>query len=114
MLLMHVSCLASENFCAVYARLSRERGIGRVTAGTKASLKAPLMFDPGDRWEYGISIDWCGQVVEGVRKQRLGDVLRERVFEPIGMADTGFAMSASMRERRAVIHKRDADGGLKI
>ena len=112
MLMLHVSGLAYENFNPVYARLARERGIGRVTAGTKASLMAPLMFDPGDRWEYGIGVDWCGQVVEGVRKRRLGDVLRERVFEPIGMADTGFAMNASMRERRAVVHKRDADGGL--
>ena len=112
MLMLHVSGLAYENFNPIYARLARERGIARVTAGTKASLMAPLMFDPGDRWEYGIGIDWCGPVVEGVRMQRLGDVLRERVFEPIGMADTGFAMNASMRERRAVMHKRDADGGL--
>ena len=112
MLMLHVSGLAYENFNPVYSRLARERGIGRITVGTKASLLAPLMFDPGDRWEYGIGVDWCGQVVEGVRKRRLGDVLRERVFEPIGMADTGFAMNASMRERRAVIHERDADGGL--
>jgi methyl acetate hydrolase len=112
MLLLHVSGLAYENFNPVYARLARERGIGRVTAGTKASLMAPLLFDPGDRWQYGIGIDWCGQVVEGVRKRRLGEVLRERVFEPIGMVDTRFAMNASMRERRAVVHKRDADGGL--
>jgi methyl acetate hydrolase len=50
-----------------FARLARERGVGRATAGTRASLMAPLMFDPGEGWEYGIGIDLCGQVIEVVR-----------------------------------------------
>ena len=40
---------------------------------TRASLNAPLLFDPGQRWEYGINIDWVGQIVERASGMRLGD-----------------------------------------
>ena len=113
MLLLHVSGLGYENFNPAYARLARERRIERSGTGTRASLMAPLLFDPGDQWQYGIGVDWCGQVIEGVRKRRLGDVLRERVFEPLDMADTGFALTPAMRERRAFMHSRETDGALK-
>ena len=64
---------------------------------TRAGLNAPLLFDPGERWEYGINMDWCGQVVEGIRGKRLGEVMRERIFDPLGMTDAGFTISAAMR-----------------
>ena len=40
----------------------------------------PLLFDPGDKWEYGSNIDWCGQIVESIRGKRLGEVMKERIF----------------------------------
>src|SRR5271167_4285243 len=76
------------------------------------SLMTPLLFDPGERWEYGTNIDWCGLIVEQIRGKRLGEVLQERVFAPLGMTDTGFALSPSMGARLAGIHARDADGSL--
>ena len=48
------------------------------------------MFDPGDRWEYGINIDWAGRAVEKVSGQSLEVYFREHIFEPLGMTDTGF------------------------
>jgi CubicO group peptidase (beta-lactamase class C family) len=50
----------------------------------------PLLFDPGERWEYGSNIDWCGQVIEAVAGKRLGEVFQSRIFEPLGMRDTAF------------------------
>jgi methyl acetate hydrolase len=72
----------------------------------------PLLFDPGERWEYGSNIDWCGQIVERVRGQRLGEALRERLLEPLGMNDTAFTMTPAMRRRLTRIHQRDPAGGL--
>ena len=72
----------------------------------------PLLFDPGERWEYGTNIDWCGLIVEQIRGKRLGEVLQARVFAPLGMTDTGFALSPSMRARLATTHARDAGGSL--
>ena len=72
----------------------------------------PLLFDPGDKWEYGSNIDWAGQVVEGIRGKSLGDVLKERVFEPLGMKDIAFTRTESMKSITATIHARNADGSL--
>ncbi len=61
-----------------------------------------LMFTPGERWEYGVSTDVVGRLVEvlaGGRK--LGDVLGERIFQPLGMVDTGFQVSAGKLARVA-------------
>jgi CubicO group peptidase (beta-lactamase class C family) len=55
-----------------------------------ASFNAPLMFDPGDRWEYGINIDWVGKAVEAVSDQSLEVYFKEKIFAPLGMTDTGF------------------------
>jgi methyl acetate hydrolase len=72
----------------------------------------PLAFDPGDKWEYGINIDWIGKVVERVGGQRLGDYFAEHLFGPIGMKDTGFKLSPERRARLVGMHSRGADGGL--
>jgi methyl acetate hydrolase len=78
---------------------------------SKASMMTPLLFDPGDKWEYGSNIDWCAQIVEGIRGKRLGEVFKERVFAPLGMQDITFSMTPSMKNRLAVIHQRDEGSG---
>jgi methyl acetate hydrolase len=75
-------------------------------------LMTPLLFDPGERWEYGTNIDWCGLIVEQIRGKRLGEVLQERVFAPLGMTDTGFVLSPSMDARLAGVYARGGDGAL--
>jgi CubicO group peptidase (beta-lactamase class C family) len=62
---------------------------------------APLMFDPGSTWEYGFSTDILGFVVEAVSGQTLGAFLRERLWLPLGMADTAFELSEAQRARYA-------------
>jgi methyl acetate hydrolase len=77
------------------------------------ALKTPLAFDPGDRWEYGINIDFAGKMVEKVSGERLESYFHEHIFGPLGMTDTSFKLSPSQRERLVAMHARGDDGSLK-
>lgn len=112
MLMLHTAGLGYDFFNKNYLRLAQEHGQKSVITCSKASLMTPLIFDPGDKWEYGSNIDWCGQIVESIRGKRLGEVMRERIFAPLGMEDIAFSLTASMRARLATIHQREADGSL--
>ena len=112
MLLLHTAGLGYDIFNEHYLRLAREHGQPGVTTGSRAALNTPLLFDPGEAWEYGSNIDWAGQVVEGIAGKRLGEVMQERIFAPLGMVDTAFTMTPSMRSRLARIHQREADNSL--
>ncbi len=112
MLMLHTAGFGYDFFNETYNRLAEEHGQPSVVTGTFASMTTPLLFDPGDKWEYGTNIDWAGQVVEGIRGKRLGDVLRERVFEPLGMEDIAFTRTEDMKARTATIHARGEDGSL--
>jgi len=112
MLMLHTAGFGYDFFNENYNRLASEHGQPSVITASKASIMTPLLFDPGDRWEYGTNLDWCGQVVEGIRSKRLGEVMRERIFEPLGMKETAFALTPTMRARLAGMHQREADGSL--
>lgn len=112
MLLTHTAGLGYNFFNETYARLAAERGQPSVITATRAALATPLLFDPGERWEYGSNIDWCGQVVEAITGERLGEVFRARIFEPLGMRDTAFSLSDAMRARVAGMQARQSDGSL--
>ena len=71
-----------------------------------------MLFDPGDRWEYGISIDWIGKMVETVSGQKLDRYFQDNIFGPLGMKDTSFKLSPSQRARLASVHQRDDQGAL--
>ncbi len=112
MLMLHTAGLGYDFFNVNYLRMAQEHGQPSVVSCSKASLMTPLLFDPGDKWEYGSNIDWCGQIVESIRGERLGAVMKERIFAPLGMEDIAFSLTPSMRSRLAVIHQREADGSL--
>ena len=75
--------------------------------------RTPLMFDPGERWQYGTNIDWVGRIVEFVSSEPLDVYFRKHIFEPLGMRDTAFVISSEQRAREANVHKRAMDGSLK-
>ena len=112
MLLLHTAGFGYDFFNEHYNRLAQEHGQPSVITASKASLRTPLLFDPGEEWEYGSNIDWAGRVVEGITGQRLGQVMQERIFAPLGMASTAFTLTPSMRSRLARIHQRESDGSL--
>jgi methyl acetate hydrolase len=112
MLMLHTAGFGYDFFNANYNRLAQDHGQPSVITASKTALMTPLLFDPGERWEYGSNMDWCGQVVEAVRGKRLGEVFQERIFAPLGMKDTAFSLSDSMRSRLTDIHARGTDGSL--
>ncbi|MGE0253961.1 MAG: serine hydrolase domain-containing protein [Alphaproteobacteria bacterium] len=87
-------------------------GAPSMTTCENRAMTAPLLFDPGTRWEYGIGIDWAGRMVEIASGRSLGDYLAEHVFAPLGMDSTGFRITEAMRRRLAKIHARGDDGSL--
>lgn len=112
MLLLHTAGLGYEFFNENYKRLVLEGRQPSVISGSLAALKTPLLFEPGEQWEYGSNMDWAGLAVEAITGKRLGDVMQQRIFEPLGMTDTAFSMTASMRQRQAGMHQRAEDGSL--
>jgi len=77
-----------------------------------AALKTPIASDPGTRWEYGTNIDFVGKAVEAVSGKRLDAYLRDNLFSPLGMSDTGFKITDDMRKRLVGMHARGEDGQL--
>lgn len=90
-----------------------EYGWPHVLTGKKQSIRAPLVHDPGTIWEYGVSTDWLGQVVEAVSGQTLGGYVAEHIYGPLGMSNSTFAPSDEQRERLLPVLSRTADGGLE-
>jgi methyl acetate hydrolase len=111
-LLTHTAGFGYEMLSADLARLVRRAGLPSASTGRLAALRLPLLFEPGERWEYGISTDWVGRVVETVGGVPLDRYFREHICAPLGMADTVFALSPEQRSRLARVHQRQADGSL--
>ncbi len=111
-LLLHTAGFGYDFFNYDLVKYGQLEDVPSVVSGSMASIRTPLLFDPGEQWEYGVNIDWAGKVVESLRGKRLGEVMRERIFEPLAMNDTSFSMSPQMRARRASIHQRGEDGTL--
>lgn len=88
------------------------RAQGDVVPGTLASLATPLLFDPGTKWEYGISTDWVGRAVEAASGDRLGDYMAAHIFGPLGMSDTSFAPNEADIARRTALLGKQTDGSL--
>jgi CubicO group peptidase (beta-lactamase class C family) len=111
-LLTHTAGFTYEYWNADTLRYVETTGTPRVMSGKVAALRRPLAFDPGERWEYGINIDWIGRIVEAHSGQPLDAYLRDRIFAPLGMEDTGFVATPEQHTRHASVHQRQADGGL--
>ncbi|MBL8644407.1 MAG: beta-lactamase family protein, partial [Rhodospirillaceae bacterium] len=78
-----------------------------------AAAALPLLFEPGTNWQYGISTDILGYVVELAAGMPLADVLRTRIFEPLGMTETGFTLPREKLPRFITPYKKNADGKLE-
>jgi methyl acetate hydrolase len=109
-LLLHTAGFGYDFFNDLYLRMANDHGQPSVITASKAAINTHLLFDPGTQWEYGSNIDWAGQVVEGITGKRLGEVMKERVFDPLGMTSTAFSMTDDMRSRMATMHQRDDSG----
>lgn len=77
-------------------------------------LLQPLVNQPGDRWEYGINIDWAGQLVERVTGLSLNDYFLKHIFEPMGIKNINMFPTAEMKNDLAYMHERDLEGKLRL
>src|SRR4029077_12584866 len=93
-------------------RYVKVSGTPSTSTGKLASLRLPLVFDPGDRWEYGINIDWAGRAVEAVSGQPLEVYFREHIFAPLGMRDTDYVISSAQQSRLGSVDQRTPDESL--
>jgi CubicO group peptidase (beta-lactamase class C family) len=106
----HTSGFVYEFWNGDIAKYLETTGNPGILSGLKASLNYPLVFEPGERWDYGIGIDWLGQVVEAVDGRRIDTFCREEILGPLGMLDTNFEVTESMANRLAVVKARGEDG----
>ncbi|MGA7864621.1 MAG: serine hydrolase domain-containing protein [Stellaceae bacterium] len=112
-LLTHTAGFGYEFWDPDLVRYVRVTGMPSISTGKLASLGLPLVFDPGERWEYGINIDWVGRAVEAASGQPLDAYFREHIFAPLGMTDTAFVPSAEQATRLVRVHRRGPDGSLE-
>ena len=88
-LLTHTSGHTNSVWNADMARYMQGAGVPATGSGLRRALTVPLIADPGERWEYGIGLDWTGQAIETASGQRLDAYFRDHVLGPLGMDDTG-------------------------
>ncbi len=120
-LLTHTSGLSygfiHDELAAYYASAGVTDGVGDngVTSAenVRRLAEAPLKFEPGTAWHYSLSIDVLGRLVEVISEQTLEEFMTERMFQPLGMADTHFHVPETKRERMAVVYRHDAVGELE-
>ncbi len=102
-----------EPLTAVYrrARIGDENLTLEETVDKLAEI--PLLFHPGEQWRYGVSTDVLARVVEVASGMRFGDFLRENIFEPLEMHDTGFAVPQEKAHRLATLYTAMPSGELR-
>ncbi|MEE2778841.1 MAG: serine hydrolase domain-containing protein [Acidobacteriota bacterium] len=96
----------------------RELGIGDRSSSLETMIQGlaelPLEFSPGTRWNYSVATDVCGYLVEVLSGQRFDTFLQERIFDPLGMTDTGFQVPVGQVGRFAANYERAPDKSLRL
>ncbi|KAJ5518111.1 Beta-lactamase-like protein [Penicillium expansum] len=82
-------------------------------SGRIEDMKRPLLFQPGEGWEYGVGIDWAGITLERATGLTLNDYLQKNVFLPLGIKDMSMIPNHDMRQRLAYMNCRNPDGTLR-
>lgn len=113
-LLTHSAGFSYEIWNTDMQKVQAALQIPSVTECKNKALTLPLLFDPGERWEYGINIDWAGKMIEAVSGNTLGQYLKANILDPLGMNSTAFYINDDMRKRLATPHLRGADGKLSV
>lgn len=113
-LLTHTSGYVYEIWNENANRHVADGGIDSLFTDGGNGMSAPLSFPPGERWEYGIGIDWAGKIVEEVSGKSLDVYFYDHIFSLIGMVDTFYKVPEEKESRRAAIHARGENGLMVI
>jgi CubicO group peptidase (beta-lactamase class C family) len=111
-LLTHTAGFVYDTWNGAMNRYAVGHDLPAARTGRLAALSAPLGYDPGTRWEYGINIDMAGRMVDVTHDTNLEAYLRANVLGPLAMTDTSFVAHDRLVARLATVHTRDADGTL--
>ena len=111
-LLTHTAGFCYEVWDADMVRYVKATGMPSTPTGKLASIRMPLIFDPGERWKYGVNTDWVGRIVESVSGKPLDAYFRDHIFGPLGMKDTDYVFSQQQQARLVSVHQRKPDGSL--
>jgi methyl acetate hydrolase len=109
-LLTHTTGLGYWFFSPELVKWEAATGVPNVLSGLNAIFKAPMLFDPGTRFQYGINLDWLGNVIEAASGMRLDQAIAEVVTGPLGMTETAFLMSDAQRANSVPVHLQGEDG----
>lgn len=116
-LLTHTSgidyaAIGSNNMKAIYAKAGIPSGLGYFEADLLTQMKKlgklPLAFQPGERFQYGLSTDLLGCLIEVISGQTLDEFFQKNIFEPLGMKDTYFNVPASKAYRLTTVYTEDS------
>jgi CubicO group peptidase (beta-lactamase class C family) len=97
-----------------HARIADFDAEGGLDAMIEQLSTLPLEFSPGTEWNYSVSIDVMGYLVQKLSGMSFGEFLRTRLFEPLGMVDTAFWCPPDKRDRFASCYQPDGAGGIKL
>jgi CubicO group peptidase (beta-lactamase class C family) len=92
------------------ARYESLTGQPNVLSGTNEVFKAPLVADPGTKFEYGINVDWLGKVIEAASGFKLDEAVQRGITGPLGMSETAFRISGGQRAKCTPVHLQGEDG----
>ncbi len=109
-LITHTTGLSYWFWNADIVKWEAATGVPNVLSGLNEIFRAPLIADPGTKFEYGINIDWLGKVVEATSGLRLNEAVRRGVTEPLGMDQTAFLISDAQRANSVPVHLQTEDG----
>ncbi|HEX8277662.1 MAG TPA: serine hydrolase domain-containing protein, partial [Segetibacter sp.] len=97
---------------AIYAKAGIPSGLGYFNANLldkmKALAKLPLLFQPGEKWQYGLNTDLLGCLIEVISGMTLDEFFRKNIFEPLGMKDTYFNVPKSKVNRLTTVYTEDS------
>lgn len=93
---------------------SRPGGLDDFSGFKSDVLDRPLVNQPGQKFQYGTSMDWAGVLVERISSQSLEAYFQQHILGPVGIKSISFFPSAETKSRLAYMHQRAPDGTLKI
>ncbi|KAI1662591.1 beta-lactamase family protein [Daldinia decipiens] len=112
MLLTHTSGFSYSFFNETLRDWSLPIGIDEFSGDIKDILKIPLRFQPGEKWEYGIGIDWAGIVLQRKTGLTLNEYIQKNICQPLGLGNVNMIPTQSMKDNLAYMHQRLHDGKL--
>ncbi|OQV07654.1 hypothetical protein CLAIMM_12057 [Cladophialophora immunda] len=110
MLLTHTAGFGYTFFSQSLNEWAGAIGLDEFSGSYHDYLSQPLIHQPGERWEYGINIDWAGQLVERVSGLKLNDYFHQHIFKPLGLSHISMFPTDEMKQALAYMNVKSVDG----